>query len=71
MHPIDAFRPFIERMEASALSYCVTGSIASGRYGEIRFTSDIDFVVLLRPTDLPLLRAAFRRMTTTCHRPKR
>lgn len=59
MHPIDAFRPFILRMEAHALPYCVTGSIASGLYGEIRFTRDIDFVILLRPTDLPRLREAF------------
>ncbi len=46
-------------MEASGLSYCVTGSIASGLYGEVRYTADIDFVVLLRPTDVAQLRNAF------------
>ncbi len=59
MPATETFRPFVERMEASGLPYCLTGSIASGLYGEVRYTADIDFVVLLRPTDLAQLRAAF------------
>lgn len=59
MHPIDAFRPFIQRLENSGLPYCITGSIASGVYGETRFTNDIDFVLLFRVEDIPKLRAAF------------
>lgn len=59
MHPIDAFRPFIRRLEDSGLPYCITGSIASGVYGETRFTNDIDFILLLRVEDIPILRAAF------------
>ena len=56
---IDAFRPFIRQLEASGLPYCITGSVASGIYGEMRTTRDIDFVLLLRMEDIGALRAAF------------
>jgi hypothetical protein len=53
------FSVFFAALEASGLPYCVTGSVASGIYGEPRMTVDIDFVVLLRVTDIGKLRAAF------------
>ena len=59
MDLIDAFRPFVRRREASGLSYCITGSVASGIYGEMRTTRDIDFVLLLRIEDIQALRSAF------------
>jgi len=59
MRLIEAFRPFVRRLEASGLTYCITGSVASGVYGEVRTTRDIDFVLLLRIEDIKALRAAF------------
>ncbi len=56
---IDAFRPFVRQLEISGLSYCITGSVAAGLYGEPRTTRDIDFVLLLRMEDIATLRAAF------------
>ncbi len=40
---------FVKPLEGSGLAYCITGSVASGIYGEPRFTNDIDFLLL---TDL-------------------
>lgn len=37
------------RLEAAAIKYMVTGSIAAGVYGQPRMTRDIDIVVLLYP----------------------
>lgn len=53
------FSVFVAALEASGLPYCVTGSVASGIYGEPRLTVDIDFVLLLRVTDIDRLRAVF------------
>jgi len=53
------FSVFFTALEASGLPWCVTGSVASGIYGEPRMTVDIDFVLLLRAADIPKLRAAF------------
>jgi hypothetical protein len=53
------FSVFITALEASHLPYCVTGSVASGIYGEPRMTVDIDFVLLLRVADICKLRAVF------------
>jgi hypothetical protein len=50
---------FFAALEASGLPYCVTGSVASGIYGEPRMTVDIDFVLLLRVADIAKLRAVF------------
>jgi hypothetical protein len=53
------FSVFFTALEASGLPWCVTGSVASGIYGEPRMTVDIDFVLLVRAADIPKLRAAF------------
>lgn len=53
------FAVFFTALEASGLPWCVTGSVASGIYGEPRMTVDIDFVLLLRTADVPKLRAVF------------
>ncbi len=53
------FGAFIAPLESLGLPYCVTGSVAAGIYGEPRTTVDIDFVLLLRLTDIAKLRAAF------------
>ncbi len=50
---------FIRGIEEAGLPYCVTGSVASGVYGESRQTKDIDFVVLLQRTDLAKLERIF------------
>ena len=50
---------FIEGLEKSGLSYCITGSFASGVYGESRQTNDIDLIVLLRSTDIAKLQTIF------------
>jgi hypothetical protein len=41
-----------ERLDRLGLDYFITGSIASSVYGEMRFTDDVDVVVLLRPKDV-------------------
>lgn len=51
------FSVFVAALEASGLPYCVTGSVASGIYGEPRMTGDIDFVLLLRVQDIGKLRS--------------
>ena len=53
------FSVFVAALETSGLPYCVTGSVASGIYGEPRLTVDIDFVLLLRVADIGKLRAVF------------
>jgi hypothetical protein len=53
------FSVFFAALEASGLPYCVTGSVASGIYGEPRLTVDIDFVLLLRVADIGKLRSVF------------
>ena len=53
------FAYFLEPLEHAEIPYCVTGSVASGIYGEIRMTHDIDLVLLLTTTEVARLRAAF------------
>jgi hypothetical protein len=55
----EPFRFFLDPLEELGLPYAVTGSVASGVYGEPRTTRDIDIVLLLRLTDLARYRAAF------------
>jgi hypothetical protein len=59
MPGLEDYRCFIDALESSGLPYCVTGSVASGIYGEPRFTADIDFVLLLKAKDIALLRRVF------------
>lgn len=53
------FSVYFAALEAGELPYCVTGSIASGIYGEPRMTVDIDIVLLLRLTDIGAMRSIF------------
>ena len=46
------YAPFIRPLNALGLDYFVTGSVASGIYGEIRTTLDIDIVL-----ELPVIEA--------------
>ncbi len=48
-----------ERLDRLGLDYFITGSIASAVYGELRFTDDVDVVVMLRPQDVDALCQAF------------
>jgi hypothetical protein len=48
------------RLDAAAIPYMVTGSIAAGHYAQPRFTRDIDLVVELQPDDAERLAAVFR-----------
>jgi hypothetical protein len=53
------FALFIEPLERTGLSYCITGSVAASVYGEPRLTADIDVVLLMKEPDIAVLRAAF------------
>jgi hypothetical protein len=55
----DPLALFLEPLERLGIPYCITGSVAASVYGEPRLTADIDLVVLLKPDDIPALRAAF------------
>ena len=46
------------RLDAAAIPYMVTGSIAGGHYGHPRMTRDIDVVVEVEPADASRLAAA-------------
>ena len=59
---MDSLEPhsfFMEGLEKSGLPYCITGSFASGVYGENRQTKDIDLIVLLRSADIARFQAVF------------
>ncbi len=55
----EPYAVFLEPLEKGSLSYCVTGSVASGIYGEPRLTKDIDFVLLLTLPEIKTLREIF------------
>ncbi len=48
------------RLEAAAIPYMITGSMAAGHYAQPRFTRDIDLVVELRPGDAERMAALFQ-----------
>jgi hypothetical protein len=50
----------LERLNGSGIPYMLTGSMASNYWGIPRSTHDIDFVLVLRPTDVPAILAAFK-----------
>ncbi len=50
---------FLTGLERIGLPYCITGSVASGVYGESRQTKDIDLIVLLRHPDISKLQSVF------------
>lgn len=49
----------VETLSQLGIPYCIVGSYASMRYGEPRFTRDIDFVVELKEDQVAELCAAF------------
>lgn len=55
----ELLRKAIEALETAEIPYMITGSVASSLQGEPRSTHDIDFVVELQHTKIPLIVAAF------------
>lgn len=53
------FLKMIKVLEELKIPYMITGAVASILYGEPRLTDDIDVVIALRRTDVPLLRKNF------------
>lgn len=53
------FLKMIKVLEELKIPYMITGAVASILYGEPRLTDDIDVVVALKRTDVPLLRKSF------------
>jgi hypothetical protein len=51
----DLIQLFAQPLNDVGIRYLVSGSVASTLYGEPRVTHDIDFVVFLRPADIPKL----------------
>lgn len=51
MTPAEFIRKAIEALGDAEISYLVTGSIASGYYGENRNTHDVDIVIFVDPDD--------------------
>ena len=49
----------LERLNRSGISYMLTGSMASNYWGIPRTTHDLDFVLVMQPTDVARLVAAF------------
>jgi hypothetical protein len=49
----------LDRLNRVGVPYMLTGSMASNYWGIPRSTHDLDFVLLLRPTDVATLVAAF------------
>ncbi len=60
------YAPFIRPLNALGLDYFVTGSVASGIYGEIRTTLDIDIVLELPAVEASRLQNAFPIETYYC-----
>ena len=50
---------FIDPLESLGLTYCITGSVAAGIYGEPRTTYDIDVVLLLSVSELARFQSRF------------
>jgi len=55
----DLLRHVVEVLEEQGITYLLVGSLASGVYGEPRFTQDIDVVIELRLDQVSKLCAAF------------
>ncbi len=55
----DPLQIFIPRLNASGVSYMITGSVATITYGEIRHTNDVDIVIALTPGNAKKLLAEF------------
>ncbi len=55
----EPFGYYLDPLEGSGLPYCVTGSVAAGIYGELRTTNDIDFVLVMKVSDIEQFRITF------------
>jgi hypothetical protein len=55
----DPIELFVEPLEALAITYMVTGGVASVIYGEPRFTRDIDLVLELDPSTVEAFASLF------------
>ena len=55
----DLIARFVAPLEEAGIRYMITGSVASSIYGEPRNTLDIDLVVLLDSSQIPLLPTLF------------
>jgi hypothetical protein len=55
MQDPDFISLFVEPLERAGIRYMITGSVASSIYGEPRNTLDIDLVVLIQHSQIPLL----------------
>jgi len=49
----------VSRLEKAALTYAITGSIASNLWGTPRTTHDVDIVIVLSTADIPSILALF------------
>jgi len=56
---LDLLRHVVRTLEGLGVPYMLVGSIASGAYGEPRFTQDIDVIVALRAEQVDALCDAF------------
>jgi hypothetical protein len=56
---IELIDTFIRPLITTGLPYAVTGSVAAMTYGEPRLTNDIDLVLEIKTSDIPLLIQAF------------
>ena len=59
MQDPDFITLFVAPLESAGIRYMITGSVASSIYGEPRNTLDIDLVVLLESSQIPMLPALF------------
>ena len=59
MEQSDLLRLAVDTLEKLEIPYMLVGSLASGLYGESRFTNDIDLVVDLKQSQIDALCAAF------------
>ena len=57
---LDVLHAVTQRLDAAAIPYMVTGSIAMSYYAAPRMTRDIDFVVALESGDIDRVHALFR-----------
>lgn len=55
----EIYEVFLRPLEASGLSYFITGSVASSAYGEPRYTQDLDLVLALTGSAVRSLLSAF------------
>lgn len=68
MEQPELVRKVVEELESLGLPYMLVGSLASGVYGEPRFTQDIDVVVALHLSEVDSFCDAFRTARSVVNR---